>query len=344
MKPSPLVSVVIPTFNRARVICQTIDNVLEQTYKNIEIIIVDDGSTDETKSKLKRYGDRIRVIIQNNAGPAVARNRGARVACGEIIAFQDSDDLWKPTKLERQVALLARTDGSVPCCLCNADMGITKGKRITSFHHSLVFPKRDEGLWLNVLEVLATRFVLFNQAVAIRREAFNKVGGFDETLKYLEDYDLPLRLSLEGPWAFIHEPLVIYSGASDGSFSQRALEDPFTLKQCELAIFGNILAKLDCMDRCGTAKRHIRRRMKIFRRGITEIRLTRMSSRSMRIIGNLMTKAGHCQDALFRRSPGYPQMLTAAIEAPTSPPEVPAGLALEIRGTDKKIPHGSAFC
>jgi glycosyltransferase involved in cell wall biosynthesis len=344
MSLNPLVSVIIPTYNRAGIICQTIDNILEQTYKNIEIIIVDDGSTDDTQSRLRQYNDRIRVIIQSNAGPAVARNQGARVARGEIIAFQDSDDLWKPTKLERQVALLGQTDETVPCCLCNADIGVIHGKSRTSFDYSSIYPKHDEGLWLNVLEVLATRFVLFNQAVAIRREAFKRVGGFNEKLKYLEDYDLPLRLSLEGPWAFIRQPLVIYSGGSSGSFSQQALKDPLTLKLCELEIFGQILARVDCVGRYAKAKEYLQRRLKIFHRGIIEVRLARMSSWCMRGIGNLMSKVGRCQDALFRRSPWYPKMLTVAIEAVGLQNTVSGGLTPGIRERRKELPEGTTFC
>src|SRR5260370_40369290 len=116
MSSTPLVSVIIPTYNRAALVCQTIDNVFQQTYRNFEIILVDDGSTDETQARLRQYGDRIRVITQTNAGAAVARNRGIAAAHGEIIAFQDSDDLWQPTKLERQVPLLQETNTSVPCC------------------------------------------------------------------------------------------------------------------------------------------------------------------------------------------------------------------------------------
>src|ERR1700733_14542426 len=181
----PLVSVVIPTYNRAGIICETIDNLFEQTYRNFEVIVVDDGSTDDTPSKLLRYGNRIRFFRQENRGPAVARNHGARVARGEIIAFQDSDDLWKPTKLERQVSLLER-DRSLPCCLCNISVGIVDGKEITSFDQSIIYPEHEEGVWLNVADILATRFVLFTQAVAIRRETFEKLGGFDESLRYLE--------------------------------------------------------------------------------------------------------------------------------------------------------------
>ncbi|HWO33294.1 MAG TPA: glycosyltransferase, partial [Candidatus Acidoferrum sp.] len=205
-----MVSVVIPTYNRAELVCQAIVNVFQQTYSNFELIIVDDGSTDDTQSRLRQFGERIRVITQANAGAPIARNRGIEAARGEIIAFQDSDDLWKPTKLERQVALLEHFGTSVPCCLCNVLMRVINGKEFTSFDHSLIFPRDEAGLWLNVPDVLATRFVLFNQAVAIRRGPLEKLGGFNEQLKYLEDYDLPLRLALEGPWAFIREPLVIY--------------------------------------------------------------------------------------------------------------------------------------
>ena len=136
----PLASVIIPTYNRAELICKTINNIFQQTYSNLELIIVDDGSTDDTRSKLQRYGDRIRVVTQNNSGPAVARNHGVRVARGEIIAFQDSDDLWKPTKLERQVALLQK-DRSIPCCLCNVVLRVVNGREFTSFDDSLVFPR-----------------------------------------------------------------------------------------------------------------------------------------------------------------------------------------------------------
>src|SRR5947209_1428421 len=113
MRSNNLVSVIIPTYNRAGTICQTVDNVFQQTYRNIELIVVDDGSTDDTQSRLRRYRNRLRIITQANAGPAVARNRGAAAACGDIIAFQDSDDLWNPTKLERQAALLEEAGPSV---------------------------------------------------------------------------------------------------------------------------------------------------------------------------------------------------------------------------------------
>ncbi len=174
MSRDPLVSIIIPTYNRAGLICQTIDNVFQQTYTRFELIIVDDGSTDDTLANLRQSGQKIRVIEQQNSGPAVARNRGAAAARGEIIAFQDSDDLWKPTKIARQVALLERFGPKVPCCLSDVLIRVVNGKEYTSFDHSVIRMREKEGIWLNVPDVLAATFVFFNQAAAIRREALSE--------------------------------------------------------------------------------------------------------------------------------------------------------------------------
>lgn len=306
----PLVSVIIPTYNRAGIICQTIDNIFQQTYSHFEVIIVDDGSSDDTAARLRKYGNRIRLIRQENSGPAVARNHGVKVAHGEIIAFQDSDDLWKPTKLERQVALLAKYGPSVPCCLCNVIMRIVKGRELTSFDISLIHPRHEEGIWLNVAEVLATRFVLFNQAVAIRKEAFEKAGGFDEKLKYLEDYDLPLRLALGGPWAFIREPLVIYSERSAESFSKQALKDPIVLYECSLKIFERVLAHVNEDHRRANLRPYLRYQLRSSRRAINEIKLRSMSFWGARAIAHLSKQIGRYQDGIFRRLPWFPKMIS----------------------------------
>ncbi|MBL8266085.1 glycosyltransferase family A protein [Steroidobacter sp.] len=103
---SPLVSVIIPTYNRAALLCETVDSVLAQTYPNIEIIVIDDGSTDDTTEAIQKYGDRVRYTRRANAGVNAARNLGIKQARGEFIALLDSDDLWAPYKLELQVQLL----------------------------------------------------------------------------------------------------------------------------------------------------------------------------------------------------------------------------------------------
>lgn len=310
---NPLVSVVIPTYNRAGLICQAIDNLFQQTYSNFELIVVDDGSTDDTQSKLRQYGNRIRVITQSNAGPAIARNRGAAAARGEIIAFQDSDDLWKPAKLERQVAALEKAGSSVPCCLSNAVMRIVDGREISSFDISLIHFSHDEGLWLNVLEVLATRFVLFNQTAAIRREVFEKLGGFDEGLKYLEDYDLPMRLAFEGPWTFIREPLVIYREDSPESFSRVGHKDEIGLKDCELAIFQRTLSRVSKADRSQALQELLRWRMKVFSRGMTIIKLKNSRLWVDRLKAKYLDAILHYEHVAFRRSPWFPKAITAPL-------------------------------
>src|SRR5512135_2601221 len=226
MKTGPLVSVIIPTYNRAHVVCRAIESVLGQTYENREIIVVDDGSTDDTQVRLRAYGDRIRVLTQENGGPSVARNRGIAVSRGVIVAFLDSDDYWLPSKLARQVDLLEKAGPSVACCLCNITIVYNDGTRNSSFKIANIAPHCAVGLWLNPAEVLLSRFVLFSQAVAIRREALERAGYFEEHLLFFgEDHDLELRLSLEGPWAVIRDELVVQHDASPGSFGQRAVRE-----------------------------------------------------------------------------------------------------------------------
>ena len=203
----------------------------------------------------------------------------------------------------------------VPCCLCNVLMRVVEGKELTSFAVSLVHPEHDEGLWLNVSGVLATRFVLFNQAVAIRRTVFERIGGFDTSLKYLEDYDLPLRLSLEGPWAFIQEPLVIYGEGSPESFSQRALKDPVVLKECELTIIGRILERVNEESRYANLRRLLKQRRNVFNRGMREVRVRQMNVWGAQWVGRSLGVIGRYQDSLIRRLPGFPKAITVPTDA-----------------------------
>jgi glycosyltransferase involved in cell wall biosynthesis len=205
-----LVSAIIPTYNRAKTIERAVISVLAQSWKEMEVIVVDDGSTDQTRDVLRGYGDKIRVIFQKNAGPAAARNTGIKAAKGEIISFLDSDDAWLATKTERQVKLFQRAEASgVVCCVCNARMHFLSG-RITSFESAKLHPVLSEGVWSNPAEILIDRFLFFNQVAAVRREALFEAGLFREDLPFglNDDYDLAVRLSLVGPWAFIVDPLV----------------------------------------------------------------------------------------------------------------------------------------
>jgi glycosyltransferase involved in cell wall biosynthesis len=312
MKNGPLVSAIIPTYNRAALVTQAIDSVLQQTYPNVEVIVVDDGSTDETQLALQRYGPKIRIVSQNNAGPAVARNRGITASRGDLIAFLDSDDLWLPRKLERQVALLQAVDTSVPCCLCNITMRWSERER-ASFDIAWLKPAFDEGIWLNVDEVLATRFVLFNQGVVIRREVLERIGGFDEGLRLLEDHELSLRLSLEGPWVFIREPLVIWRETM-GSLYQKAEKKEICWEEPMVQILEKQLGRMKDGHQHTKLRKHLRRELKRARRHLAATRMNQMRFWSASAVGRALRKIEQYRSAIFRRSPWFPEMKVARIE------------------------------
>jgi len=184
----PLVSVVIPTHNRAHYVTQAIDSVLAQTYANYEIIVVDDGSTDDTRHVLRAYGDRLRYIYQenHNRGPAAALNRAVSEARGKYIALLDDDDMWLPSKLELQIAVLEQ-DPEIG--FLGTDMYITdaSGNVIDRW-----------GKPPSVAETFASLIednILGNPSVVVRKRLFDQVGGFDASLRTTQDYDLWLRLA-----------------------------------------------------------------------------------------------------------------------------------------------------
>ncbi|MEO6002498.1 MAG: glycosyltransferase family A protein [Opitutus sp.] len=215
-----LVSVIIPAYNRETTIRRAVDSVLSQTYLQIEVIVVDDGSTDSTVAALSGYDARVRVICQKNAGPSAARNAGIRASHGAIIAFLDSDDEWLPSKLDHQIKLMTGEFGAnVACCICNATMLYADGTSRTSFQAAGLEPRHRNGIWLNPSEVLLTRFVLFNQVAAVRRDTLDRVGYFPDKLRIMEDYDLALRLAAAGPWAYTTDSLVVWHGGAENSLS-----------------------------------------------------------------------------------------------------------------------------
>jgi len=309
----PLVSVIIPTYNRANIISRTIDNVLDQTYKNIEVIVVDDGSTDDTQAALRGYGSRIRVITQDNAGPAIARNHGSEVARGEIIAFQDSDDAWLPQKIERQVALLQIAGDSIPCCVCNAILQSINRPTITTFQSSLLHPLLEEGLWLNAPQVLLDRFVLFNQTAAIRREAWEKAGGFDVTMRYMEDADLALRLSLMGPFVFIREPLAVYHQGSVGSLAMEALKRKTSLKENVVKTRERVYEAVKTNGHHGKLCAPARRALRRARRELWVARLGQKRLVGARTVSRILESTEHYLGAIVDRSPWFEKMKVVPI-------------------------------
>jgi glycosyltransferase involved in cell wall biosynthesis len=204
---APLVSVVIPAYNAVSFLGATLDSVLTQSYPNLEIIVVDDGSTDATPHLLDSYGDRIRVLRQANAGQAAARNYGAREAHGELLAFLDSDDLWDPDKIARQVTLLARFPEAL-ATYCDHRTIDAQGHPLAS-SAALAHP-RPSGDILRAL--LLGSCIITPGLVLLRRRAFDVTGGFDETalMRGHEDYALLLRLATQGSFIYSPDTLVSY--------------------------------------------------------------------------------------------------------------------------------------
>lgn len=218
-----LVSVIIPTYNRSTRILNALYSVFSQTYKNIEIIIVDDGSTDNTYSVLEPYLNRVKYIFQKNSGPAKARNEGSKIAAGKYITFLDSDDFWKNNFVEVNINILERCSSDVVCCINNTRIIDDNNKEITtSFSLAPLHLKQNVGILENTLDLLSTRNILFNQCTVMLKKYFNESGMYNEKLRILEDYDLSLRIAKFGKFAYNLNTLVDYSSNSKDGLSQIA--------------------------------------------------------------------------------------------------------------------------
>lgn len=200
----PRVSVIIPTYNRKDYVQEAIDSVLAQTYTDYEIIVVDDGSTDGTGEALQaRYGDRIRYVWQENQGESVARNRGIEMARGEYVAFLDSDDMWLPEKLEKQIAFLSENP-EIKLVFSSAVM-IDAGGRIIGDDSRKATATPPKPLTLE--ELCFRTHVLSTSTVLMAAALLRSIGGFDPSLRYAEDYDLWMRLRLHTEVYMMQAPL-----------------------------------------------------------------------------------------------------------------------------------------
>ncbi len=241
------VSVIIPAYNSAQFIAETIQSVLAQTYADFEIIVVDDGSTDTTLDVLSSFGEQIKVLAKPNGGPASARNLAIRNASGEYIAFLDADDLWMPEKLAEQVAFL-ETHPEVGMTYSEALMFSEVGgeKQIrgkigftgeTSFCHLLLGDH------------------IPNSTVMMRRECVDKIGWLNESraLVAVEDYEYWLRLAKAFPIRAIAKPLAYYrvhanNLMGDGENIERSLRLPIIALNETEKLFP------DCWRECGMEK------------------------------------------------------------------------------------------
>ena len=215
----PAISVIIPTYNRAATIGRAIDSVFSQTRRDFEVVVVDDGSTDETKNVLASYSDKIVAIAQKNAGPAAARNAGIAAAQGDWLAFLDSDDIWLPAKLERQLAETEQSDADlsfhdVSVRYSDGRPGIASWNAFVNASDLKRAPL-NTGLLADAFErMMTTGHLFYTTTFMAKRRALASMGGFRPELRTSEDLELYFRLAVRYRVAFIAEPLGIYSPGS----------------------------------------------------------------------------------------------------------------------------------
>lgn len=197
------VSVVIPVHNGAAYVADAIRSALNQTNPPVECLVIDDGSTDATPDAVREFGDQVTYVREDRGGVSAARNRGARLARGALVAFLDHDDWWLPSKLERQ--LQALDDPAASLALCAVEVVDQRGtvretKRLRARHDLLTGMLMFDG----------TETVSCSSAGMVRRDELLRMGGFDPALSMSADWDLLFRMLLAGPVAYVDAPLVRY--------------------------------------------------------------------------------------------------------------------------------------
>ena len=206
----PLVSVIIPTYNRWPMVGEAVESVLRQSRRDFEIIVIDDGSTDDTTKELQKYGSHVRLVSQPRAGVAAARNYGATLAGGPYLAFLDSDDLWRPKKLEIQTAFMSQRP-EIQICQTE-EIWLRNGMRINpKARHR----KPSGDIFRQSLDLC----LVSPSAVMMTRGLFEKVGRFDESLPVCEDYDLWLRIAAHHEVPLIPSALTVKRGGHPDQLS-----------------------------------------------------------------------------------------------------------------------------
>lgn len=216
------VSVVIPAHNRGWSLPRAIESVLRQSMSQYELIVVDDGSTDQTAAALAPYANRLQYITQENAGVSAARNAGIRAAKGEFVAFLDSDDEWLPGKLAAQCAFF---NANPPYVICQTLERWIRHGRFTNIPET--HKKKADFIFGESLR----RCMITCSSVMIRRALFDEVGLFNETLPACEDYDLWLRIARRHPIGLIPtEHLIRYGGHADQLSSRYTGNDRYRIR------------------------------------------------------------------------------------------------------------------
>ena len=201
----PKVTVVIPIYNGSRYLRESIDSALAQAFHDFEIVCVDDGSTDDSAVLLQEYGQRIRVVRQENSGQSAARNAGVKLARGEYIAFLDQDDVWYPSKVQSQEAVLD-AEPDVVLVHCNFDRIDERGQML---QRGAGMIERTSALGSSMGQLIGEALI-FPSAMMIRKVCYERIGGFHHALQGFEDFDLIARLKEQGRFVMVEERGMAY--------------------------------------------------------------------------------------------------------------------------------------
>ena len=206
------VTIIIPTFNRGYCLAESIQSVLDQNFSDFELIVVDDGSTDNTAEVIKQFSGIHKIRIKKNQGVSFARNLGIKQARGEWIAFLDSDDLWERDKLATQIKW-------VECnpeyhAVYTDEIWIRNGVRVNAM-------KKHRKYSGDIFRHCLPLCIVSPSSVLLRNQLLSELGGFDESMPVCEDYDLGLRISIRFPFHFIEEKLIVKRGGHEDQLSRK---------------------------------------------------------------------------------------------------------------------------
>lgn len=253
--PAPAVSVIIPTYNRGSWLAETVESVLTQSFTDFELLVVDDGSTDDTASVMKHFPS-VRYFRGNeNLGVSYARNEGLRHAGGRYICFLDSDDLWKKDKLKSQVDWMDQRPEYVVSY--TDEIWIRNGVRVNPM-------KKHQKCSGDIFNDCLPLCIVSPSSAMIRSELFDEIGNFDESLPACEDYDFWLRIAAHYPFHFIPRKLIVKRGGHPDQLSKKYWGmDRFRVQALEK------LLKLEGLDarRCAIVRKTLVQKCNILSKG-----------------------------------------------------------------------------
>ena len=238
---SAFISVIIPVLNRDFAIKRAVESVLNQSFQDFECIVVNDGSTDGTLDVLSEFSDKITVVSTENRGVSAARNLGVRLSRGEYVAFLDSDDEWKPKKLEKQYNYMKNQGVRISQ---TEEIWVRNGKIVNK---PLRYRKQIGYIFYQSLELCAVT----PSSVLVEKKLFCEYGGFNENFPVCEDYDLWLRMSVKEKFGLVDEPLIVKYGGNSDQLSNTPAMDKYRIISIFNMLHGNV--QLSCDEKSALA-------------------------------------------------------------------------------------------